>query len=147
MNKAFYIACYFFVIVLLFLIGFGSNGFFDAWRLRKEHESLNAYLGYLKTEQTRLKQYASHLEDAEDIKNELANDLGFFKTNSKSLIKIENNDSRVSLNIGESNTYLNEYVKVTSEVERIQNIKNIFMSMFLLLSLLFGFLIVFGISE
>ena len=106
---------------------------------------------YLKNEKTDLEEYVAYLKSpqtSENAKKELANNLGFFENNKKVLFRIRDNASkRVTLNIGESNTYLKEYVRVTSEVEKIQKMKQFVSALFYLIISVFILLIVFGIEN
>ena len=114
-------------------------------------EALQNYMEYLKDEKSNLEEYVAYLKSSdthESAKEELANNLGFFDNNKKVLFRIRDNASkRVSLNIGESNTYLKEYVRVTSEVEKIQKMKQMISALFYLLISVFILLIVFGIEN
>ncbi|MBO5288709.1 MAG: hypothetical protein J6B11_04865 [Spirochaetales bacterium] len=151
MKKVIFLVFAIILSVILNQLLLGSNGLIEGYKLRKEMEALQNYMEYLKDEKSNLEEYVAYLKSSdthESAKEELANNLGFFDNNKKVLFRIRDNASkRVSLNIGESNTYLKEYVRVTSEVEKIQKMKQMISALFYLLISVFILLIVFGIEN
>lgn len=151
MKKVIFLVFAIILSVILNQLLLGSNGLIEGYKLRKEMEALQNYMEYLKDEKSNLEEYVAYLKSPdthESAKEELANNLGFFDNNKKVLFRIRDNASkRVSLNIGESNTYLKEYVRVTSEVEKIQKMKQMISALFYLLISVFILLIVFGIEN
>lgn len=151
MKKVIFLIFAIILSVILNQLLLGSNGLIEGYKLRKEMEALQNYMEYLKDEKSNLEEYVAYLKSSdthESAKEELANNLGFFDNNKKVLFRIRDNASkRVSLNIGESNTYLKEYVRVTSEVEKIQKMKQMISALFYLLISVFILLIVFGIEN
>lgn len=151
MKKVIFLVFAIILSVILNQLLLGSNGLIEGYKLRKEMEALQNYMEYLKDEKSNLEEYVAYLKSFdthEAAKKELANNLGFFDNNKKVLFRIRDNVSkRVTLNIGESNTYLKEYVRVTSEVEKIQKIKQMISALFYLLISVFILLIVFGIEN
>lgn len=151
MKKVIFLVFAIILSVILNQLLLGSNGLIEGYKLRKEMEALQNYMEYLKDEKSNLEEYVAYLKSSdthESAKEELANNLGFFDNNKKVLFRIRDNASkRVSLNIGESNTYLKEYVRVTSEVEKIQKMKQMVSALFYLLISVFILLIVFGIEN
>lgn len=142
-----------FVVILSFIfyqLVLGNNGLIEGYKLRKEYSALNNYIEYLKSEKISLEKYAEYLKEnnsQNDAKEELANHLGFFRDPQKILFRIRKDLNNLSLNIGESNTYLKEYVKVTSEVEKINTIKKIISGIFYIIISIFILLIVFGVDN
>lgn len=151
MKKVIFLVFAIILSVILNQLLLGSNGLIEGYKLRKEMEALQNYMEYLKDEKSNLEEYVAYLKSSDThgaAKEELANNLGFFDNNKKVLFRIRDNASkRVSLNIGESNTYLKEYVRVTSEVEKIQKMKQMISALFYLLISVFILLIVFGIEN
>ena len=151
MKKVIFLVFAIILSVILNQLLLGSNGLIEGYKLRKEMEALQNYMEYLKDEKSNLEEYVAYLKSSdthESAKEELANNLGFFDNNKKVLFRIRDNASkRVSLNIGESNAYLKEYVRVTSEVEKIQKMKQMISALFYLLISVFILLIVFGIEN
>jgi cell division protein FtsB len=151
MKKALFLIFAIVLSVILNQLILGSNGLIEGYKLRKEKEALQNYMQYLNDEKTNLDEYVTYLKSSqtnESAKEELANNMGFFDNNKKVLFRIRDNASkRVTLNIGESNTYLKEYVRVTSEVEKIQKMKQFVSALFYLVVSVFILLIVFGIEN
>ena len=151
MKKALFLIFAIVLSVILNQLILGSNGLIEGYKLRKEKEALQNYMQYLNDEKTNLDEYVTYLKSSqtnESAKEELANNMGFFDNNKKVLFRIRDNASkRVTLNIGESNTYLKEYVRVTSEVEKIQKMKQVVSALFYLIVSVFILLIVFGIEN
>jgi cell division protein FtsB len=151
MKKVLFLIFAIVLSVILNQLILGSNGLIEGYKLRKEKEALQNYMQYLNDEKTNLDEYVTYLKSSqtnESAKEELANNMGFFDNNKKVLFRIRDNASkRVTLNIGESNTYLKEYVRVTSEVEKIQKMKQFVSALFYLVVSVFILLIVFGIEN
>ena len=151
MKKALFLIFAIVLSVILNQLILGSNGLIEGYKLRKEKEALQNYMQYLNDEKTNLDEYVTYLKSSqtnESAKEELANNMGFFDNNKKVLFRIRDNASkRVTLNIGESNTYLKEYVRVTSEVEKILKMKQVVSALFYLVVSVFILLIVFGIEN
>ena len=151
MKKVLFLIFAIVLSVILNQLILGSNGLIEGYKLRKEKEALQNYMQYLNDEKTNLDEYVTYLKSSqtnESAKEELANNMGFFDNNKKVLFRIRDNASkRVTLNIGESNTYLKEYVRVTSEVEKKQKMKQVVSALFYLVVSVFILLIVFGIEN
>ena len=151
MKKVLFLIFAIVLSVILNQLILGSNGLIEGYKLRKEKEALQNYMQYLNDEKTNLDEYVTYLKSSqtnESAKEELANNMGFFDNNKKVLFRIRDNASkRVTLNIGESNTYLKEYVRVTSEVEKILKMKQLVSALFYLVVSVFILLIVFGIEN
>ena len=151
MKKVIFLIFAIILSVILNQLILGSNGLIEGYKLKKEKEALQNYTEYLKDEKANLEEYVAYLnspQTGENAKKELANNLGFFENNKKVLFRIRDNASkRVTLNIGESNTYLKEYVRVTSEVEKILKMKQLVSALFYLIVSVFILLIVFGIEN
>lgn len=151
MKKVIFLVFAIILSVILNQLLLGSNGLIEGYKLQKEKQALQNYMEYLKDEKSGLEEYVAYLKSSEtsaQAKKELANNMGFFDDNKKILFRIRDNESnRVTLNIGESNTYLKEYVRVTSEIEKIQKMKQIISALFYLVISVFILLIVFGIEN
>lgn len=138
MKKALIIIFILFNGIIFYQMLLGKNGFLASYQTEKERKILQEYINTLEKRKVENNNYIRYLSRNLEAYRELANDMGFFKDETK-LIRFENGQAT---NIFDDSLLDEEFKEKLKENDEDSQVRRIRVAVSVLFYLFFGFFII-----